>query len=245
MPRERRQELVRALRELNVIGIEDHVYAFLIDDPSPLASLAPDHVVMIDSLSKRVAPGLTLGWVLAPTHLVPALAEAIRASALVPSGLALELCVRWMADGTVARLVRDKRRDAAARQRLLRKACPDLTIQADPRAYHAWVELPGRVAGRVVHGRGRRARHRRGAGDGVRGGSRPRAERGAAGPGEPDAQSAGREPPDAQRTGPVEARDVESRVARISSSFGNAGRARLPPCLLPIDSRGSGWQAVG
>jgi DNA-binding transcriptional MocR family regulator len=57
MPVKRRQELVRALRDLNVIGIEDHVYAFLVDDVSPLASLAPDHVVMIDSLSKRVAPG--------------------------------------------------------------------------------------------------------------------------------------------------------------------------------------------
>ena len=143
MPVKRRQELVRALRDLNVIGIEDHVYAFLFDDLSPLASLAPDHVVMIDSLSKRVAPGLTLGWALAPTHLVPVLAEAIRASALVPSGLALELGVRWIADGTVACLVRDKRRDAARRQRLLRKACPDVTIHADPRAYHAWVELPG------------------------------------------------------------------------------------------------------
>jgi DNA-binding transcriptional MocR family regulator len=143
MPARRRYELARALRELDVIGIEDHVYAFLIDDPSPLASLAPDHCVVIDSLSKRVAPGLTVGWALAPTHLVPVLAEAIRASALVPSGLALELSVRWMTDGTVARLVRDKRRDAAMRQRLLRKACPDLSIQADPRAYHAWLELPG------------------------------------------------------------------------------------------------------
>ena len=78
---------------------------------------------------------------MAPTHLVAVLVEAIRASALVPSGLALELSVRWMADGTVARLVRDKRRDAVARQRLLRKACPDMTIQADSRAYHAWVKL--------------------------------------------------------------------------------------------------------
>jgi DNA-binding transcriptional MocR family regulator len=143
MTLKRRQELVRACRDLDIIGIEDHVYAFLVDDLSPLASLAPDHVVMIDSLSKRVAPGLTLGWALAPAHLVPVLAEEIRASALVPSGLALELGVRWIADGTVARLVRDKRRDAARRQGLLRKACPDLTIHADPRAYHAWVELPG------------------------------------------------------------------------------------------------------
>jgi len=61
----------------------------------------------------------------------------------MPSGLALELGIRWIADGTVGRLVKDKRRDAVARQRLLRKTCPALTIRADPRSYHAWVELPG------------------------------------------------------------------------------------------------------
>ena len=139
----RRQALARTLRELGVIGIEDHVYAFLLDDLSPLSSLAPEHVVMIDSLSKRVAPGLTLGWAVAPRHLAPEVADAVRAGALAPSGLAMELGVRWIADGTVTRLVRSKRRDAAARQKILRDACAGLTVRADPRAYHAWVELPG------------------------------------------------------------------------------------------------------
>jgi DNA-binding transcriptional MocR family regulator len=139
----RRQELVATLRALDMTAIEDRVYTFLVDDPSPLAALAPDHVVMIDSLSKRVSPGLTLGWTLAPVRLVPRLVEAIRASALMPSGLALELGIRWIADGTVGRLVKDKRRDAVARQRLLRKTCLALTVRADPRSYHAWVELPG------------------------------------------------------------------------------------------------------
>jgi DNA-binding transcriptional MocR family regulator len=105
-------------------------------------SFAPDHVVVIDSLSKRVSPGITLGWIVAPSALAPAMAEATRAAALVPGGLALELGIRWMADGTVSRLVIDKRRDAIRRQRLLRQTCPDLAIQADPRAYHAWVTLP-------------------------------------------------------------------------------------------------------
>jgi DNA-binding transcriptional MocR family regulator len=142
MPVRRRVEIVRTLAALDLTGIEDHVCAFLADDASPLASLAPDRLVVIDSLSKRVAPGLTLGWVWSPTAVVPTIAEAIRAAALVPSGLALELSVRWVADGTVARLVRDKRRDAARRQAILRRACSGLTVQADPRAYHAWLVLP-------------------------------------------------------------------------------------------------------
>ena len=142
MPVPRRRKLVQAFRDLNIIGIEDHVCAFLIGDGSPLCALAPDQVVLIDSLSKRVAPGLTLGWAVTPPHLVSAVAEAVRASALSPSGLALELGVRWIADGTVMHLVKAKRKDALIRQRILRKACPDLAVQADPRSYHAWIELP-------------------------------------------------------------------------------------------------------
>jgi DNA-binding transcriptional MocR family regulator len=61
---------------------------------------------------------------------------------LLASGLALEIGVRWLADGTVAGLVRDKRRDALRRQKILRRQCPSLKISADPRAYHAWLELP-------------------------------------------------------------------------------------------------------
>ena len=64
MPLRRRVEVVRTLGALDLMGIEDHVCAFLADDGSPLAALAPDRVVLLDSLSKRVAPGLTLGWVL-------------------------------------------------------------------------------------------------------------------------------------------------------------------------------------
>lgn len=139
----RRRQLAAVLRSLDMAAIEDRVYAFLIDDPLPIASLAPEHVVMVDSLSKRVAPGLTLGWSVAPQWLVPRLVDAIRASALMPSGLGLELGIRLIVDGTVDQLVKMKRRDAIARQRLLRERCTEMTIRSDPRSYHAWVELAG------------------------------------------------------------------------------------------------------
>ena len=38
-------------------------------DELPLAAYAPDRVILVDSLSKRVAPGLTLGFALAPAAL--------------------------------------------------------------------------------------------------------------------------------------------------------------------------------
>ena len=64
---DRRQELVGIARRHNVIIIEDDVYRPLLDDPPPsLASLEPELTVHISGLSKCVAPGLRLGFVIAP-----------------------------------------------------------------------------------------------------------------------------------------------------------------------------------
>ncbi|WP_163593376.1 aminotransferase class I/II-fold pyridoxal phosphate-dependent enzyme, partial [Klebsiella variicola] len=66
----RRAEIAAFLVAEDLPAIEDAIYAFLVDD-APLAALAPDHVVLVDSLSKRVAPGLTLGFIAAPQRWVP------------------------------------------------------------------------------------------------------------------------------------------------------------------------------
>jgi DNA-binding transcriptional MocR family regulator len=48
--------------------LEDAVYADLRyegEDPGPLRTLAPAHVIYVDSLSKTVGPGLRTGWIAA------------------------------------------------------------------------------------------------------------------------------------------------------------------------------------
>ena len=49
-------DLLRVVEKLDLPVIEDNVYGFLDDEP-PLAALAPDSCIVIDSLSKKVAPG--------------------------------------------------------------------------------------------------------------------------------------------------------------------------------------------
>jgi len=60
MPPTRRADLLRVVDRLNLPIIEDNVYGFL-DNELPLAALAPDSCIVIDSLSKKVAPGVALG----------------------------------------------------------------------------------------------------------------------------------------------------------------------------------------
>ncbi len=68
MPSARRADLVRVVQQLDLPVIEDNVYAFLDDEP-PLSSLAPDPCIALDNLSKKVGPGLTLGFIVPPKRL--------------------------------------------------------------------------------------------------------------------------------------------------------------------------------
>jgi DNA-binding transcriptional MocR family regulator len=138
----RRLEITAVLRRLDLFAIEDAVYAFLGSRLAPLAAHAPERCVLVDSLSKRLAPGLTVGLIVAPTALADRIASSLRSGAWTASGLALEAGSRWMTDGTAARISRAKRRDAAARQALVRAELSGLKVSGDPNAYHCWLELP-------------------------------------------------------------------------------------------------------
>ncbi len=67
---------------------------------------------------------------------------ALRSGGWTAGGFALEAARRWMADGTVTRLVRAKRADAARRQRLVARHLRGFAVRTDPRAYYAWWHLP-------------------------------------------------------------------------------------------------------
>ncbi len=137
----RRAALAAVLAQTGLTAIEDAVYGFLAD-ARPLACLAPDRVILVDSLSKRVMPSLTLGLVAAPPPLTDRLAASIRQGAWTALGLALAAGMHWMAGGSATALAAVKRRDAASRQVIARAALADLRVVGDPQAYHLWLELP-------------------------------------------------------------------------------------------------------
>jgi DNA-binding transcriptional MocR family regulator len=142
MPPRRRADLAETLALLDCYAIEDAVYAFLREDPAPLAAHAPDRAIFVDSLSKRVAPGLTLGFAVAPPALAEPLATAIASGGWTAGGFALAAATGWMADGTARSLTEAKRTDAAVRQELVSARLAGFTIRADPVSYHCWWELP-------------------------------------------------------------------------------------------------------
>jgi len=137
----RRDELARLLGKLDLMAIEDTVYGFLGDEP-PLAALAPKHCLVIDSLSKRIAPGLAIGFVHAPMDLRERLTASLRSGGWGAQGYAMEAGQRLICDGTAERIARMKREDAEQRQRIAAECLAGFRLQGDRRAYHLWLGLP-------------------------------------------------------------------------------------------------------
>ncbi|GLS30918.1 DNA-binding transcriptional regulator, MocR family, contains an aminotransferase domain [Mesorhizobium albiziae] len=143
VPPARREELVRLAERLALTMIEDAVYGFLVDE-IPLAGLAPNHCVFVDSLSKRVAPGLTLGFISAPVSLRERLMASIRSGGWTASGFAFAAAQRLITDGVANELVNRKREDARQRQSVAADCLAGQSVQSDSRSYHLWLTLPER-----------------------------------------------------------------------------------------------------
>jgi DNA-binding transcriptional MocR family regulator len=137
----RREELVRLAGKLDLMIIDDAVYGFLSDEP-PLAALAPERCIVVDSLSKRIAPGLGLGFISASVVLRERLMMSLRSGGWTVSGYAFEAAQRLMADGTAAVIATRKREEAKERQRTAATLLAGFIVQADARAYHLWLTLP-------------------------------------------------------------------------------------------------------
>lgn len=143
MPPADRERLISWARRHGTLLVEDASYAYLEPDPPPsLASLAPDITVHISGLSKSVATGLRVGFVVAPPELTPALERAVRATTWNTPALTTAIACRWIADGTVASLEARKRADAAERQTVAREALAGLEQIAHPSSYFTWLPLP-------------------------------------------------------------------------------------------------------
>ena len=141
MPPSRRADLMRVVEKLDLTIIEDMVYGFLDDEP-PLAALAPDRCIVLDSLSKKVAPGLSLGFIVPPLRLRENVIAAVRSGGWTASGFAFAAAQQLMSDGTASELARLKRLDAEQRQKIAFDRLAGFELQTNPKSYHLWLILP-------------------------------------------------------------------------------------------------------
>lgn len=142
----RRRKVAEVLIRHDLALIEDRVYGFL-RPTQPVASYAPDHVIQIDSLSKRLMPGLALGMIAAPSRFHEKLAMALRSGGWMAPSLAVALARHWIDDGVVASVEASKRRDAERMFGITAEALEGLEFHGAADALHGWIALPGEWRG--------------------------------------------------------------------------------------------------
>jgi DNA-binding transcriptional MocR family regulator len=135
----RRRAIADVASASGLTVIEDDQYGFLADE-TPLAALAPDRVVHISSLSKSLAAGLRVGFLRGPSALVPRLAAAVFASAVMAPSVTAELAARWIEDGLARRIIDWKREELTARQQIARRVLGQRAPR--PATPHVWLPMP-------------------------------------------------------------------------------------------------------
>ncbi|GBR01786.1 aminotransferase-like domain-containing protein [Acetobacter oeni] len=140
----RRAAIAETLVRHDVTLIEDVVYGFLApDDGPPIAALAPDHVILIDSLSKRGFSGMPLGLlVIGNRALRDRVAGSLRSGAWLAAPLSVAIGCGMITSQALSTFEANRRVDARHRQSILRHYLPETCLQSDVRSYHAWLRLP-------------------------------------------------------------------------------------------------------
>jgi len=106
MSEARRSELVAAAAELGLPIVEDNPYGDLWFDqppPAPLTARNPDGCIYLGSFSKVLAPGLRLGYLVAPEAVYPKLLQAKQAADLHSPGFNQRMIAEVMQGGFLDR----------------------------------------------------------------------------------------------------------------------------------------------
>jgi len=149
---DRRQRLVRWLRDRDGFALEDDYDAEFRYDQAPvgaLQGLAPDRVVYAGTASKTLAPALRLGWLVVPPDLVGTMNDELRRWSEGPPRIDQDALADLIGSGfydrhlrRMRRLYRDRRDRLIDR---LARALPGSEIEGAAAGLHVTLRLPAAI----------------------------------------------------------------------------------------------------
>jgi 2-aminoadipate transaminase len=146
----RREEILDICERAGLLVVEDDPYgqlSFESEAPAPLRARRPEGVFYLSTFSKTFAPGLRVGWILAPHAVREKLVMASEAQILCPSGYAQAAVTTylatmpWREQIKIYREIYRERRDALLDA--LSDLMPDGTTWTTPKGgLFVWATLP-------------------------------------------------------------------------------------------------------
>lgn len=159
IPEGRRNQIAKLAQWHDLLIIEDDAYD--LTDPgriAPISARAKGRSLFIAGMSKSIAAGLRVSFVVSPKHLLKPLAQAVLNTIWMTPPLNAELASMWINDGTADKVLEEKRTAAARRYMLACDVLDGFRFRGKSHGFYLWLDLPGEWTGQTLE----KATHERG-----------------------------------------------------------------------------------
>ncbi len=151
MPESRRDQVAHLAEVHDLIIIEDDAYDLTAPGTlTPIGNRIRHRSVFVAGMSKSLAAGLRVAFLVAPKPFLKPLAQAVLNTIWMAPPLNGELAAMWINDGTADKVVERKRNEAARRYMAACDTLDGLRFRGKPNGFYLWVELPGQWTGQAL-----------------------------------------------------------------------------------------------
>jgi 2-aminoadipate transaminase len=155
---QRRKEIARILKKTDTLFIEDDAYGELNFSGTSLPSLReflPDQTLITGSFSKILAPGMRLGWIVAPMAIMEQIIIAKQASDLHSNYLSQRIAHEYLQQGTIethiARIQDAYKSQCACMLEVMAETFPPSVTYTRPEGgMFIWITLPEGCSSQAV-----------------------------------------------------------------------------------------------
>jgi DNA-binding transcriptional MocR family regulator len=144
MSAKRREDIVALARQHDLTIIEDDIFRLLDArvQPPTFYELAPERTFHITSLSKTLAPGLRIGFVVSPHNQERVLRSHIRNMAARTVGITGEIARYWIETDLASQILERTRNELSVRRAIFMEIFKDDVFRCSPGSPYAWLQLP-------------------------------------------------------------------------------------------------------
>jgi 2-aminoadipate transaminase len=147
---ERRKEIADVLKQTDTLYIEDDAYGELNFSGRSLPSLRkylPEQTIITGSFSKILAPGMRLGWIVAPPDIMEQIVIAKQASDLHSNYLSQRIAYEYLQQGTIethiSKIQREYKHQCGCMINVMTETFPDSVTYTRPHGgMFVWITLP-------------------------------------------------------------------------------------------------------